>query len=464
MGPGLPTNIMSDPYANSVPRLEPNGSNWAIFSMRFQEAMEANLKWSHFDGSATRPVPKDAKNPTDDEKKSGLAWDQDEVMARYLLSQRLPDSTAVRLKGLASAKERWDKVKAEFSVKSQYAEADMLTSFSEMRCPRGGDVRSFLGSMRVKREELAAVGVTMSDKEYRSAIIKSLPEEMSKFASGLLTAARVLTPSTSIDPDILIDHISEEADRLSARRKRDGGSSGKGKQPQVQDEALAATQGDGGKKRRKGKCHNCGIAGHWARECRKPKKDQPSTNNQNQSAGQSSQQQSQPPTYQNATKAENKPVGSANAVDDEPDGCWSAVFVGAEVTAPLECEEAGAGAALSGGLAAAAITQVEEVKPARVELYDSGATRHISPYRDDFTSYRTLEPPVFLHAANGQQFPAVGTGTMVIGTPNGGEQSALTLEKVLHAPSVGYTLVSLGALDALGYRIAIGGGHLEIKS
>ena len=464
MGPGLPTNIMSDPYAISVPRLEPNGSNWVIFSMRFQEAMEANLKWSHFDGSATRPVPKDAKNPTDDEKKSGLAWDQDEVMARYLLSQRLPDSTAVRLKGLASAKERWDKVKAEFSVKSQYAEADMLTSFSEMRCPRGGDVRSFLGSMRVKREELAAVGVTMSDKEYRSAIIKSLPEEMSKFASGLLTAARVLTPSTSIDPDILIDHISEEADRLSARRKRDGGSSGKGKQPQVQDEALAATQGDGGKKRRKGKCHNCGIAGHWARECRKPKKDQPSTNNQNQSAGQSSQQQSQPPTYQNATKAENKPVGSANAVDDEPDGCWSAVFVGAEVTAPLECEEAGAGATLSGGLAAAAITQVEEVKPARFELYDSGATRHISPYRNDFTSYRTLEPPVFLHAANGQQFPAVGTGTMVISTPNGGEQSALTLEKVLHAPSVGYTLVSLGALDTLGYRIAIGGGHLEIKS
>ena len=97
-------------------------------------------------------------------------------------------------------------------MKSQYAEADMLTSFSEMRCPRGGDVRSFLGSMRMKCEELAAVGVTMSDKEYQSAIIKSLPEEMSKFASGLLTIACVLTPSTSIDPDILIDHISEEAD------------------------------------------------------------------------------------------------------------------------------------------------------------------------------------------------------------------------------------------------------------
>ena len=463
MGPGLPTNIMSDPYANSVPHLEPNGSNWAIFSMRFQEAMEDNLKWSHFDGSATCPVLKDAKNPTDGKNKSRLAWDQDKVMAHYLLSQRLPNSTAVHLKGLASAKEHWDKVKVEFSMKSQYAEADMLTSFSEMCCPCGGDVRSFLRSMHMKHEELVAVGVTMSDKEYQSAIIKSLPEEMSKFASGLLTLARVLTPSTSIDPNILINHISEEADRLSERCKRDG-SSGKGKQPQVQDKALAATQGDGGKKLHKGKCHNCSIVGHWAHKCQKPKKDQPSTNNQNQSAGQSSQQQSQPPAYQNATKAENKPVGSANTIDDEPDGCWSAVFIGAEVTAPLKCEEAGVGAALSGRLTAAVITQVKEVKAAQVKLYDLGTTCHIPPYHDDFTSYCTLEPRVFLHVANGQQFPAVGTGTMVISTPNGGEQLELTLEKVLHMLSVGYTLVSLGALDALRYRITIGGSHLEIKS
>jgi hypothetical protein len=243
----------------------------------------------------------------------------EEVVSRYLLSQRLPDSTAVRLKGLTSAKERWDKVKAEFSVKSQYAETDMLTTFSEMRCPRGGDVRSFLGSMRVKREELAAVGVTMSDKEYRSAIIKSLPRKCQN--SPRVTHHRTNPhPSKSIDPDILIDHISEEADRLAARRKRDGGPSGKGKQAQSQgqDEALAATQGDGGKKKCKGKCHNCGKQGHWARECRSTKKNQQSNNNQSQSSGQSSQQQTQPPTYQNATKAENKPVGSANVVDDEP--------------------------------------------------------------------------------------------------------------------------------------------------
>ena len=163
-------------------------------------------------------------------------------------------------------------------------------------------------------------------------------------------------------------------------------------------------------------------------------------------------------------------MGSANTVNDGPDGCWSAVFVGdvlksgAPAPTPLDSEEAGKSAAMSCRLAAVAITQVEEANTARVELYDSGATRHISPYRNDFHTYRPLNPPLFLNAANGQQFPAVGTGSMTVSAPNSDGQSDLTLENVLHAPSVGYTLVSLGALDALGYRATIGGGHLKILS
>ncbi len=472
MGPALPA-AMSDPLPTSIPCLKPNGSNWAIFSMHFQEAMEANQKWGHFDGTTPCPAPADANTPTDAELKVVVNWNQDETVAKYLLSQRLPNSTAVHLQALVSAKQCWDKVKTEFSMKSQYTEMDLLTAFSKMRCPRRGDVCTFLGQMHVKCEELAAVGVTMTEKEYHSAIIKAIPDEMSKFASGLLTATRVLSPTTSIDPDILINHISEEADHLVARCKCDGGSSGKGKQSQSQDEAMAATHWDGGKKRRKGKCHNCGKLGHWACECWSPKKEQ-----SNQSSGQSSQ----PLTYQNATKPENKPVGLANVVavpeDDastegwtsvKPDGCWLAVFFGdvlelpeTEVVTPRKCEEAGASAASSGRLAAAAITQIEVARPTHVELYNSGATCHISLYCDDFTTYCSLKHLVFLNVANGQQFPAVGTGSMVISAPNRDSQSELTLENVLHAPSVGYMLVLLGALDSLGYCIVISNGNLEI--
>jgi len=304
---------MSDPLATSVPRLDPTGSNWAIFAMRFQEAMEANQKWKHFTGTPGRPTPADASKLTDEETKAIADWDHDEVVSRYLLSQRLPDSTAVRLKGLTTAKER---------------------SFSEMRCPRGGDVRSFLGSMRVKREELAAVGVTMSPAYSPPPVSSNPPLPLTPTSSSTTSPRRPigclrgasgtvvpLAKASSLSPKVRTRRWRQRRGRAERRNAR-------GSATTVASRAIGPAS-----------------AGHRRKT-----------------------------SSQNSTKAENKPVGSANAVDDEPDGCWSAVFVGdvleseAPVPTPQQCEEAGASAVSSGGLAAAAITQVEESKSTRVEL------------------------------------------------------------------------------------------------
>ena len=55
-------------------------------------------------------------------------------------------------------------------------------------------------------------------------------------------------------------------------------------------------------------------------------------------------------------------------------------------------------------------------------------------------------------------------GTLVICAPNNAHESELVLHNVLHAPSIGYTLVSLGALDEEGYTSHIAGRHLRITS
>ena len=475
----------------NIPRLEPNGANWAIFSMRFKEAMQASRRWGYFSGTVARPEPNAKDKPTDEETEKMEKWDYEDLVARYLLSQRLPDTTAIRVGNFNTAKERWQKVSDEYTAKSTYAQNDLEQAFLEMRCIKGGDIRAFLSTLRYKREELAAAGVSITDRDYLRTVLRGIPDELAKFASGLLSSARLVNSSTTIDTDTLINHIIEEAERLKNRRARDQPNRGGGKKDGQPDEALAATGSENGRRghRRKGKCNNCGKPGHWARECRSPKKEGATNGQQGQASSGTS------------SKPENKPVGSANVVTvDEGDGFWMAEeegeetahahFVGAEPDPLLDGPEHHE--ALSNEteelddfllwdnpeddlekegeewmpeeVVAAVITPVEEDSTPRVELYDSGATRHISPYKSDFTSYSPLSPPVFLNAANQQRFQAIGAGTLVVRVPNEGTESELVLHGTLHAPSVGYTLVSLGVLDEEGYRAHIGAGHLELVS
>ncbi|RDB21868.1 Retrovirus-related Pol polyprotein from transposon TNT 1-94 [Hypsizygus marmoreus] len=85
-----------------------------------------------------------------------------------------------------------------------------------------------------------------------------------------------------------------------------------------------------------------------------------------------------------------------------------------------------------------------------VELYDSGASRHMSGYRHRFINYETI-PPKPITAADKRTFDAIGKGDMWIEVPNGeGPPSRVLLEDVLYAPTMGVMLVSIS-------RIAIAG-------
>ena len=450
-------------------------------------AMFASDHWDYFDGSKPRPIPKDHAAPTKDETEAMAAWDKQDNIARYLLSQRLPDSSVLSFNSCSSVQICWKQVSEEYRAKSAYAQSDLEQVFLDMRCPKGGDVRTFLTSLRNKREELAAVGVTITNWNYQKTVLKGIPEELAKFAAHILSSSQI-NNSPTLDTDTLMNHIAEESDRVKSRRsgstqnQRAGGGKKEGT-----DEALAATGSEDRKGKKKGKCHNCGKPGHWARECRSAKKDP--------SATETSQVSTPKP------KAETKPVGSANAVtgyDSEGDGFWTVVepedearFIGADPDPllregeeteweslgdddtelgvvwgdPADWEfddELGDWPSEEGDVVAATISAADANSDVRVELYDSGATRHISPFKEDFKSYSPLTPPLLLNAANQQRFQAIGSGSMPIQVSNGGVENELLLRGALYAPSVAYTLVSLGTLDAEGYHMHIGDGMLEI--
>jgi hypothetical protein len=80
---------------SNIPHLETDGSNWAIFTMHFQEAMQVTHCWPYFEGTMPCPSVKDLSKATDNKWKAIDKWEHEDLAACYLLSQRLPNSIAI---------------------------------------------------------------------------------------------------------------------------------------------------------------------------------------------------------------------------------------------------------------------------------------------------------------------------------------------------------------------------------
>jgi hypothetical protein len=97
------------------------------------------------------------------------------------------------------------------------------------------------------------------------------------------------------------------------------------------------------------------------------------------------------------------------------------------------------------------------------ELYDSGASRHISPFRHRFITYQPITPRP-ISAADKHIFYAIGTGTLQIQAPNGASSTQILLREALHAPDVGVTVVSIGSIAKAGYTVLFDGNTCKIKN
>lgn len=106
---------------------------------------------------------------------------------------------------------------------------------------------------------------------------------------------------------------------------------------------------------------------------------------------------------------------------------------------------------------------IEELtSPTDVDLYDSGATRHMSGARHRFINYVEI-PEKPISAADNRTFSAIGKGDMYILIPNGpGGESRVLLKDVLYAPSMTVTLVSISRIALSGSTLVFHGEHCRI--
>ena len=202
---------------------------------------------------------------------------------------------------------------------------------------------------------------------------------------------------------------------------------------ETKDEAFTA---DSSKKKSKRdiECHNCHKRGHIKANC----------------WAQGGGKEGQGPNHNRGTSRSAATQAEENALE-----AWVAIE---EVE---ECQDVTLGtkaAATAGSSPAWA-----EHGNGASELYDLGASRHMSPYRERFVTYHSI-PPRAITTADKRIFYAVGTGDLQIEVPNGSSTTAVLLKDALHTPDMGVTIVSISRIAKAGYAVSFEGDSCKIKN
>jgi len=413
----------SNTLLSSLPKLALDGSNWIVWKARMTVFLGAKRYTQYIDGSKSPPSkPKPLADGADEkateahekESEKYLEWFTADTETKHWILSTIPEFFMVKNLNCATAADLWKAICTEHEKKTKTTRMEMTRRIHNERCTDADDVRDHFVKMVRLREELAATGEALDDDNFSSILTNSLPESYGNVISTAYTAATITGTTPTVDQIIAV--IEAE---YSRRQITNGGLPG--------SVALFSNQQRPSSSKKKPKhkpvCTNtkCRFRhNHEFKDCRSvggPKhgQDLPRTGNQQ------------------------KFQGDRNAKQ----------MMRANVAEEIEIEHAfNVTTSLS---VANVIGNTKTTRPSeRVEVYDSGASCHMSPYIDAFTEFTFIEPKP-ISAADNRTFKAVGKGTMKVIIPNGDRQTAVQLSNVLYAPTIAFTLISLSRADTAGY-------------
>ena len=476
-----------DPSKLEITRLVADGSNWASYRDKLHIVLKMRRWQEHLTSDVVTQAYKDRGEING--LKAPMRWEDDDEAVKSILMSSIPEEFFNRIKGGANAKAWWDELKLTCEGKSRSLMINLGRRMSNTFCGEDDDVRAHFAKLANMREQLAAMGESISDQHYANILLASLPKCYEMRVTAITTNAD--DTGRGIEPQKVVRLITDDYDRTTMAKEA----------KKTEDQAFAASsQRNKGKDKRDVECYNCKKKGHikancWAKgggkEGQGPKRDKnKSKDKDNDSAA---------PAVDKTDDTESWAIIDEDLFDldegtDKTDGTesWAAIidedFTDFDENAEkIDITESWA--AIEEDFSDVG-TEYEDVyieesdedtlngdddidnQPehvassagdSEVELYDSGASRHISPFRQRFLTYRSI-PPRPIAAADKHKFYAVGTGDLKIQVPNGASATPMILRDALHAPDIGLTVVSIGRIAKAGHVVSFKGDTCKITN
>ena len=331
--------VMTSEDKIQVPKLSADGANWVDYRDRLLWLLESHSIEEHIQHD-TLPT-----SYTTLGKIGGLEplerWRKEEFAIRQVIGPSIPSSAFTRVKSNKSVKSVWEALKQIYEEKTRALVADLIRRFRNTRCGENDDVRAHFENLANLKEQLAAMGKTVSDEDYTDILLASLPTSYDATCSSISHSARLGSkPLTTATFESMI------LDEYTRREIKKG-------KHNTKDEAFSADA-----PRPKKQCTNCNKRGHlkadcWAKgggkEGQGPKRGTNGSSNANANA------------KDKAASAEEKEL-EAWAVIEEEDADDEWIEVAAAAGSPS--------------------ARAEQARGAMSELYDSGASRHMSSSKE----------------------------------------------------------------------------------
>ena len=465
------SNSIGGSQANlyTVPKLSADGSNWITYKERILTVAKARGLRRNFAGTA-RPPPASlsliqpsapaaaavagaaagspqaaalaaqaalaALTPEEYDKKVEEiedkidAYEKAEAIARQLIYSTITDALLLQVQNMATTAAIWAEVEREHQDKSEMYSSSLRTRLGQAKCEDGADVRAHLDLLSKMRAELASMGAPVADADFKAIIIQSLPATYAGLLTALTASGR-LTKTTVLSKDVILA-VQEEFDRLGGSQAVATALAAKANSANQQRNARGRSSGGGGQNSGSSagsdiECFNCHRKGHTRAEC------------WSKGGGREGQRP-------------NRGRGGGRRGGGQRGGGGGNANAAA----------AGDTYAFTTSVPTAMLMRTSDTPANKItDIFDSGANRHLTPYRDTFISFTPTDPHP-ISAADSRTFLAHGHGDVQISLPNGTSTTPVILRDVLYAPDLAFTLVSISKIDLAGCSSLFEDGHCAI--
>ena len=383
--------------------------NW----LAWQNRMTSILKLQKVYGTVDGTVPK----PDTNDPEAIAAWEDKDLVAQVLIKNNLSDEQMVHVDQdiITTAAGMWQSLRAVHETRSESAITAAKRTFYGMRAADDANIPEHIAEMRKQYNKLVQKGCKISDEEFKSVLVMSLPASWDYYvASYQGSATKDGKPGSGTTSQDLISILQDEyqcrtsqqthafyAQSTSQNKRRKVESSQTKKSTKKACTVCGKDNHSTDKCYFKGKtpCDICHKFGHKTDDC------------WNKESG---------PSKKKGGKGKVKEKESTKVAKEEEDAEMS--YIADSNVSPMNED------------------------PASFYLWyaDSATTSHLSKTRSAFIDYKSIEPLPIYGVGKSNISWAYGRGTVEAISHVKGKPKVFYLKETLFAPNITDNLMSIG--------------------